>query len=142
MDEIKGVTFPIPKKYMSRFFEENKTVFIKPATVFKEIKPGLKLVFYQSHENTGFVGEASIKRMIMLDDPLKFFGMFGNSIFLTKQEVKEYLEEQKKWQGIRVRKGETKKKKWMALELENIKKYQEPMKPKRFVPVGGQYIRE
>ena len=53
MTTITGATFPIPKPYMSRFFEEGKTVFIKPATVFKEIKPGMKLVFYQSHENTG-----------------------------------------------------------------------------------------
>ena len=62
MSEIIGVTFPVPKPYMKRFFEEGKTVFIKPATVFKELKPGMKLVFYQSHEDTGYVGEATIKQ--------------------------------------------------------------------------------
>lgn len=46
MTEIVGVTFPIPKMYISRFFTERKTVFIKPAAVFKELKPGMKLVFY------------------------------------------------------------------------------------------------
>ncbi len=30
----------------------------------------------------------------------------------------------------------------MAIELEDIRKYDEPVKPKRFVPVGGQYLRE
>jgi len=30
----------------------------------------------------------------------------------------------------------------MAIELEDIKKYDKLMKPKRFVPVGGQYIKE
>ncbi|MDK2891534.1 MAG: hypothetical protein PWR21_2166, partial [Methanoculleus sp.] len=36
MSTITGVTFPVPKKYIPRFFKDKKTVFIKPATVFKE----------------------------------------------------------------------------------------------------------
>ncbi|MFA7087666.1 MAG: DUF365 domain-containing protein, partial [Aliarcobacter sp.] len=63
MTTITGVTFPIPKPYMARFFDGGKTIFIKPATVFKELKPGMRLVFYQSHEDTGYVGEARIKRV-------------------------------------------------------------------------------
>ena len=35
-----------------------------------------------------------------------------------------------------------KKKLWMVIELEDIRKYEIPVKPKRFVPVGGQYLRE
>ena len=35
----------------------------------------------------------------------------------------------------------TKKKKWLGLELKDIKKYDTVEKPERFVPVGGQYIR-
>jgi hypothetical protein len=66
---ITGVTFPIPKHYMHRFFKEGKTVFVKPATVFKELKKGLKLVFYQSHEDTGYVGEGTIKRILIAEDP-------------------------------------------------------------------------
>jgi len=30
----------------------------------------------------------------------------------------------------------------MAIELEDIKKYDKPVMPKRFVPVGGQYLKE
>jgi len=30
----------------------------------------------------------------------------------------------------------------MAIELEDIKKYDKPVKPKCFVPVGGQYLKE
>ena len=48
MPEITGVTFPVPKHLMPRFIEENKTVFIKPATVFKDLRSNMKLVFYQS----------------------------------------------------------------------------------------------
>ena len=30
----------------------------------------------------------------------------------------------------------------MVIEFEDIRKYEKPIKPKRFVPVGGQYIKE
>ncbi len=30
----------------------------------------------------------------------------------------------------------------MAIELEDIKRYDEPVKPKRFISVSGQYLRE
>lgn len=142
MSEITGVTFPVPKKYIPRFFKDKKTVFIKPATVFKELRSGMKLVFYQSHEDTGYVGEATIKRIIISEDPFSFFETFGDAVFLTREELKEYLEWQEHWKGPRVRKDGGKKKQWMALELENIHAYDAVKKPERFVPVGGKYLRE
>ena len=142
MPEIAGVTFPVPKHYMERFFAEGKAVFIKPATVFKELKPGMKVVFYQSHEDTGYVGEATIKKIVIGEDPLAFFETFGDAIFLTREEAEAYVENQERWQGVRVRKGETKKRAWMALELEDIREYDTVKKPERFVPVGGRYLRE
>ncbi|MDI6720714.1 MAG: DUF365 domain-containing protein, partial [Methanomicrobiales archaeon] len=100
------------------------------------------LVFYQSHEDTGCVGEATIKRIVFSDDPLMFFETFGDAIFLTKEETKAYVASQERWQGVRVRKGEGKKRDWMALELEDILEYDTVKKPERFVPVGGRYLRE
>ena len=44
MAKIVGVAFPIPKKFVNRFFKEGMEVFIKPATVWKELKPGMKLI--------------------------------------------------------------------------------------------------
>lgn len=137
MGEIVGVTYPIPKQFMDRFFKEGKDVFVKPATVWKQLKPGMKFVFYQSHEDTGFVGEAKIKMILLQEDPMKFFETFGDRIFLTKEELKEYIKSQERWGH-----GKKKRKLWMAIELEDIKKYDTPVKPKRFVPVGGQYLRE
>jgi hypothetical protein len=102
----------------------------------------MKLVFYQSHEDTGYVGEATIKRIVVNDDPLAFFDTFGDAVFLTKDETRAYLQKQERWQGVRVRKGETKKRAWMALELEDIREYDTVKKPERFVPVGGRYLRE
>ncbi len=142
MSTITGVTFPVQKRLMPRFFKDKKTVFIKPATVFKELKSGMKLVFYQSHEDTGYVGEATIKRIIIDDNPFAFFDTFGDAVFLTREEAKAYVEGQGRWQGVRVRKDEPKKRPWMALELEDIREYDSVKKPERFVPVGGRYIRE
>jgi len=138
MAKIVGVAFPIPKWFMNRFFKGGKDVFIKPATLWKELKPGMKFVFYQSRENTGFVGEAKIKNIQLLDDPMKVFEMYGDRVFLTQEELREYVKSQERWE----RKGSKKKKPWMVIELEDIRKYDEPIKPKRFVPVGGQYIKE
>jgi hypothetical protein len=99
-------------------------------------------VFYQSHENTGYVGEAKITRIELNEDPFSFFDVFGDAIFLTREEVQEYLDVQAKWKVGRVRKGPVKKKNWIALELSDIQQYDAPRKPERFVPVGGQYLRE
>jgi len=142
MPEITGVTFPVPKHLMPRFFKDKKTVFIKPATVFKELRPGMKLVFYQSHEDTGYAGEATIKRIVIDDNPLAFFETFGDAVFLTREEAKAYVENQERWQGVRVRKEAPRKRPWMALELEDIQKYDTVKRPERFVPVGGRYLRE
>ncbi len=71
MEKIVEVTYPIPKQFMDRFFNEGKNVFVKPATVWKNLMPRMKFVFYQSHEDTGFVGEAKIKEISLSEDPMK-----------------------------------------------------------------------
>jgi len=86
------------------------------------------------------VGEATIRRIVINDDPLAFFETFGDAVFLTRDEATAYVEGQE--QGVRVRKGEPKKRPWMALELEDIREYDRIKKPERFVPVGGRYLRE
>ena len=88
MSEITGVTFPVPKNLMPRFFKDGKTVFIKPATIFKALKPGMKLIFYQSHEDTGYVGEATIRRIVINDNPLVFFETFGDVVFPREMRQK------------------------------------------------------
>ncbi len=141
MAKIIGVAYPIPKKFIDRFFKEGKNVFVKPATVWKQLKPGMKFVFYQSHEDTGFVGEAKIKRIVLSKDPMQFFETFGDRLFLTKEELKEYIKSQDRWKSPGSRE-KVKKKLWIAIELEDIKKYDKPIKPKRFIPVSGQYLKE
>jgi len=142
MSEIIGVSFPIFKENIDRFFEKDKTIFIKPATIFKDLKQGQRFIFYQSREDTGYAGEAIIKSITMRDDPLDFFELFGEKIFLTRDEVKKYVEENKKWKSFRNRSSERRKNRpWMAIELEKIKKYPEVKKIQGFVPVSGMYIK-
>ncbi|MCK9278174.1 MAG: DUF365 domain-containing protein [Methanoculleus sp.] len=102
----------------------------------------MKLVFYQSHQDTGYAGEATLRRIIIGDDPLAFFETFGDAVFLTRDEARAYVEGQERWQHVRIRKGEARKRPWMALELEDVRKYDTVKKPERFVPVGGRYLRE
>lgn len=82
----------------------------------------MKLVFYQSQEEPGYVGEAIPKRIVISDDPLAFFDVYGDAVFLTRDEVEAYQSEQEKWQGFRIRKGERKKRPWLVLELDSSRR--------------------
>lgn len=128
MSDIIGVTCPVHKKYITRFFDEGKTVFIKPGSIFKEIHEGMKFVFYQSREDVGYIGEARIKGITFAKNPLSFFETYGDSIFLTQEEVKEYA----RTRGSKM---------WIAIELENLQKYDTPREPYRYVPISGRYLR-
>lgn len=81
MANIIGVTFPVLKWNLDRFFKDGKTVFIKPATIYLDLKPGQKFLFYQTRQNTGYAREAIIKTITLRDDPLDFFSIYGNKIF-------------------------------------------------------------
>jgi hypothetical protein len=137
MTEIVGVTFPIEKRFMDRFFIQKKTVFIKPATIFAQVREGMSFVFYQSRVDTGFVGEGKIKYVYISEDPFLFFDKYQDKIFLTPEELHEYIKTQQKWKS---HSRHPKKKNWIAIELKNIQKYKNVIKTKNFVTVGGRYI--
>lgn len=141
MTEIIGVTFPIRKSFIPRFFEDGKTVFVKPATIFKDLQRGLKFIFYQSQKDIGYVGEAIIDQITISEDPLSFFDIYGEDIFLTREELLKYIEDSRKWSRRR-RKGEPRSRKWLAIKLVSIKAYDVPIKPKNSMPLGGQYIKK
>ena len=143
MTDVIGVVFPVLKWNIDRFFKDGKTVFIKPATIYLKLKPGQKFLFYQTREDTGYAGEAIIKSITLRDDPLDFFEIFGDKIFLSKEEVKQYIQENKKWKSAKNRSFQkTKTRLWLAIELEKIKKYPRVKKIEGFVPVSGMYIKK
>lgn len=137
MSSIVGVTFPIEKRFMDRFFVERKTVFIKPATIFARLREGMSFIFYQSRLDTGFVGEGKIKTVYISEDPFLFFDKYKDKIFLTSEELHEYIKASQKWKS---RSKHPKKKNWIAIELTNIQKYRDVVKTKNFVTVGGRYM--
>jgi hypothetical protein len=140
---ITGVTFPVPKAYMHRFLLEGKRVFVKPATLYRQLRSGMRFVFYQSQQDTGFVGEATIKRIVLSDDPFSFYATWGEEVFLTPEELRAYQERLDRRRAAEEPAGETeaRNRSWMALELEEIRAYGTVVQPDRFVPPGGRYIR-
>jgi hypothetical protein len=141
MTQIVGVTHPIQKKHMDRFFAQGKDVFFKPATVYRHLKPEMKFIFYQSREDTGFVGEATIENIEMFDSLQQLVGRYGERIYLTMPELEDYTKMQSKWKKRRRVRTETRVRQWMAIELKDVLKYETPIKPRRPVPVSGQYLR-
>ncbi|XRO75081.1 DUF365 domain-containing protein [Methanocaldococcus sp. 28A] len=135
-EDIIGATFPIPKPLIGRILDEHKNVFVKPATLTK-LEKGMKIIFYASREEQGFYGEAEIEKVEFFENPMKILEKYKDEMFLTEEEFKEYIDSSKKW-GY----GRKKKKPWMVIVLKNIKKYSKVVKPKRFITVGGRYVKE
>jgi len=142
MSKIIGVAHPIEKKFMGRFFEEKKDVFIKPARCLKFLEPGMKFIFYQSRMETGFVGEAIIKNIRISSDPWQLVDSYENRLFLSNEEIEHYISDVEKWKEKNNKVHRRKVRIWMAIELIDIRRYEIPIKPRHFIPVGGQYIRE
>ncbi|WP_373838219.1 DUF365 domain-containing protein [Methanospirillum sp.] len=97
----------------------------------------MKFVFYQSREDTGYVGEATITAIEFSEDPLTLHKKYGNKLFLSREELEAYKTNQERWSGLRIRREPKKKRTWMAITLDNITQYPSIIKPERFVPVGG-----
>lgn len=134
MSEIIGVIYPVPSNLLQRIFS-GKDVFIKHPTCFKQLKPGHKVLFYASHEIRGIVGEATIKSvgMMKLDE---IYSKYGERVFITKEEARSYSRPLKDRRGGGPYRDVT----FLVLELEDVKKYDRVVKPRRFITVGGKYL--
>jgi len=135
-EEIVGAAFPIPKPLIGRILDKHKNIFVKPATLTR-LEKGMKIILYASREDQGFYGEAEIEEVEFFENPMKILEKYKDGLFLTEEEFKEYLKFSEKWGSDKKR-----KKPWMVIVLKNIKKYPKIVKPKRFVPVCGKYIKE
>ncbi|MGD0057166.1 MAG: DUF365 domain-containing protein [Methanomassiliicoccales archaeon] len=140
MSTIVGVIHPLPEKCLARFFESGKTIFFKPATLYRKIEPGMKFFFYRSGKDRGIVGEAIIAGFDLSDNPWGFLSMYGDKVFMTKTELCEYLLLlERKWTHETKRKVEHRKRVWIAYELSGIVKYRTPKVPRFLIPVSGRY---
>ena len=137
-EEIVGVIYPVPSNLINRIFKEGKDVFIKHPTCFKQLKPGHKILFYASHEIRAIVGEATIKNMEFLRLS-EIYKKYGDRVFITREEARQYS---KPLKDRKTKGGVIRDIKFVVFELENVKQYEEPIKVKRFITVGGKYLKQ
>lgn len=130
-EEIVGMIIPIPSYLLKRIFKEKKNKIVKVATIFKQIKPGFKVLFYSSHETHAVVGEGTVEtcQIVSATDLNKKFSKFDGNLFITKEELKNYLSQRRK-------------SKFLVISLRGVKQYVRPVKLKRFVPMAGQYLKQ
>lgn len=120
--EIVALSHPIPTQYAKRIYE-GKTVYINKRHLGK-VSPGDKFIIYESHGAKAYTGWADIKSIGKVKTGT-IWRKYGNKLMLTKEEFQEYA------------KGTTE---MNVIELSNFKKFNKPVKPKRFISKGGKYI--
>lgn len=123
MKKIKAVTHPIPTEYANRIYNKGKTVFVGKKFLNK-VSAGDKFVIYESYGAKAYTGWAVIKTIKRIKSNL-IFPNYGEKLMITAEELKEYS------------KGRTE---MNVIEFENFENFKKPVKPKRFVSVGGKYI--
>jgi len=134
-EKVIGVTFPIPKWFLDRILEEGKTVFVKPSTL--RLMPSMKLIFYASHEDQGWHGEAEVENVEYFTNVEDIIKKYKDELFLTPEELRKYERDRTKWHSRRRR-----PRPWMVVKLKNVRRYPKIVKPKRFIAVSGRYIKE
>lgn len=139
MSRIIGVSHPLPESLINRFFKEGKDVFIKRATLYKKLEPGMKFVFYRSAKDTGYVGEAKIKSIHLSSNYDNLYDIYNDRIYMTKNELEAYIK-LNKYKSKKKVKHRPYKRLWIALELEDIRQYTKTIKPDKFVLVNGRYL--
>lgn len=125
---VFGVIFPLQPGYIRRFFDDSRTVFVKPATVYKNLRRGMKLVLYQTGQNPGCVGEGTIERILISEDPHSFIQTYGEALLFTESELNDYIQNRKKTA-------------WLAIELRDLKQYPGIIRSNHDIPPGGRYLR-
>ena len=130
---IVGAIFPVPYRFLDRFFKKGKDVFVKYPTLYKQLERGMKILFYSSQEVKAIVGECTIDNFLILS-PNEILSRYKDRLFLSEKEFKEYTKEGGSLRRI--------SKKLLVFELKAIKQYNTPVKSQRFVTVAGEYLVE
>jgi hypothetical protein len=124
-----AVIYPLPSHLASRILQSKKSVFVKYST-HEVITPKLasckKLLLYISGSNKEIAGEADIVS-ISLVTLSEIVSAYGNSLFLTEDELREYS-------------GGRDNKKMMVFELGRITKYPEAKSLGRGITMVGEYL--
>lgn len=122
---IVGVTHPIPQKFAKRIYENGKTVFVGKKFLGR-VSEGNKFIIYESRGAGAYTGWADIKKMGIMK-PDEIWNSYGEKLMISKEELEIYSYSKQKMSYI---------------EFENFEKFKNPVKPKRFVSVGGKYVHD
>lgn len=116
---------------INRFFEDNKTVFIKfpvHESVSTNLKSCKKLIFYESHGEWKLIGEGNIINVLTMSVN-DVYTHFERELFLSKEELTSYVK-------LRFNK------KVLVFQLFNLRKYRQPIKLDHYITMAGEYISE
>lgn len=126
-DEIVGAIFPLPSELISRIFDEGRTVFVKVPTVYKDLRPNSKILFYASGNVRAIVGEGTAEAVEMLE-PEEALKKYGKKLMLNKEELAAYV------------RGKPRARRLLVIPLKDLRRYRRPYKPRRFVTVAGERL--
>ena len=127
--KVVGAVFPLPSHLVDRIFKDGRNVFLKPPTVYKDLKKGSKILFYASGEIREIIGEGTAESVELLK-PEEAIKKYGKKLFLDPNEINEYL------------RGKRRASKVLVIVLKDLKRYRRGYKPKRFITVAGKKLTE
>lgn len=129
--EPLGIIYPLPQHLIDRFFEDDKTVFIKFSAhelLSENLQACKKLIFYKSRGEWELVGEGEIENIFLM--PVNdIFDKFEKELFLSREEIVSYAKSRLN-------------KKVLVFKLSNLKKYNRPFLLDHYVTMAGEYISE
>lgn len=127
--KVIGAIFPLPSHLVDRIFKEERNVFLKPPTVYKDLRKGSKILFYASGEIREIIGEGTTEKVELLK-PEEAVKKYGKKLFLDPDEVSEYL------------RGKKRASKVLVIVLRGLRRYRKGYKPRRFITVTGKRLME
>ncbi len=126
--EPLGVIYPLPQRLIYRFFEDDKTVFIKFSaheSISVSLKSCKKLIFYKSRGKQELIGEGDIENIFLMSIH-DIINTFEKELFLSRDELASY--------------AKSRNRKALVFKLSNLRKYQLPVKLDHYVTMAGSYI--
>ena len=133
ISEINGVILPLPNYLIKRFFEDNKSVFIKSSHL-KKLKNGQKLIIYSSGQNRGLFCETEIENIENLKSN-QIWEKYSDKIVLNKDEFDLFVSK-----SVIYVTENRKNKDFLVLTLKNFLKYKKPIKINFRMTVAGCYL--
>ena len=125
-----GAIFPVLREHVSNLFGRGRDVFVKFTKL--NLESGAIIVFYVSREGL-LIGEAKVGNIERLS-PDAAWSRYKNRMFLDEEEYYQYV------RISPVSKEKRKMSEVTVFELENMRKYKEPVRSIYLVTPSGRYL--